>query len=272
MSRSRGFIFTVFDLNLETVLQELPVQYIVYGREICPSTLREHLQGYVYFKSGRSLSAIKKKLPGAHVEVARGPPSANFAYCSKDGDYYERGDRPKDQKEKGLAEKDRWRQARLAAQEGRLNDVPDDIFVRQYKAIKAIEKDYMQNVPDADDVTGVWIWGPAGVGKSRYAREKYPNSYFKMANKWWDGYQKEKTVIIDDIDPNHACLGYHFKIWGDRYSFRAECKGTAMMLRPQKIIITSQFPPEAIWQDQETLSAIRRRYTVIHMNDTLGLG
>lgn len=268
MSRSRGFTFTIFDHNLETALQLLGFKYLVYGRELCPTTLREHLQGYIFFQNARALKTIKKKLPGAHIEIAKGPPSANYAYCTKDGDYEEYGTRPLDQKEKGLAEKDRWREARLAAQEGRLDDVPDDIFIRQYRAIKAIQKDYMVAPPDAEEVTGVWIWGPAGVGKSRYAREKYPNSYFKMANKWWDGYQGEETVIIDDIDVNHACLGYHFKIWGDRYAFRAETKGGALMLRPKKIVITSQFPPEAIWQDAETLSAVRRRYNVIHM-DTL---
>lgn len=43
-------------------------------------------------------------------------------------------------------------------------------------------------IEDSDHLRGVWIWGRAGVGKSRLAREKYPEAYPKLCNKWWDGY------------------------------------------------------------------------------------
>lgn len=128
-------------------------------------------------------------------------------------------------------------------------------------------KDFMPACADADDVTGVWIWGAAGVGKSRKAREDYPGSYLKMCNKWWDGYNGEETVIIDDVDTHHQCLAHHFKIWSDRYAFLAEIKGGAIRIRPKKIVVTSQFAPEHVFLEAEALAAIRRRFTVIHMLD-----
>ncbi len=103
---------------------------------------------------------------------------------------------------------------------------------------------------EAEDTKGIWIWGASGVGKSRYARDNYPEAYKKLANKWWCGYQGETHVLLEDLDPNHEKLGYHLKIWADRYHAPGETKGGLVPLTFEKIIVTSQYRPEQLFTDR----------------------
>lgn len=78
--------------------------------------------------------------------------------------------------------------------------------VQHYANLQKIKKDNLV-VQDKDHLRGVWIWGKSGVGKSRKAREDYPDHYPKLCNKWWDGYQGQRHVIMDDIGKDHHVLG-----------------------------------------------------------------
>ena len=98
-----------------------------------------------------------------------------------------------------------WEAVFLKAKQGRIEEIPADIRVRCYSQLKKIEKDHLV-IRDASDVRGVWIYGKAGYGKSRLARRDYPDAYPKLCNKWWDGYNNQKHVIMDDIGgPSTRC-------------------------------------------------------------------
>ncbi|GIY98945.1 hypothetical protein CEXT_117961 [Caerostris extrusa] len=53
-----------------------------------------HLQGYVVSNNRQRLSAAKKILPAAHLEISRGAPQEASDYCKKDGDFSEYGRLP----------------------------------------------------------------------------------------------------------------------------------------------------------------------------------
>ena len=262
MSRSRAYCFTINNPMQEDMdnLDCLPgVSYGVCGEETgAEGTV--HLQGYVRFDTQRTFGAVSTFLPRAHLEAAKGTPAQNYAYCTKDGNIvWEEGEFPL---EGGACEKKRWADAKQLAINGDFDLIDPQIFFCHYSTMKRIYKDHQAKPADAEGVTGEWYYGPSGAGKSRDARENYPGSYLKMCNKWWDGYQGEDTVIIDDFDKSHSVLAHHLKIWADRYAFIAEMKGEALQIRPSKIIITSQYRPDQIWEDEETLDAIGRRFTL----------
>lgn len=171
--------------------------------------------------------------------------------------------------------RERWSRAWELAAAGDIEEFKEEepmLSYRYYSTFRQIQKDFMKPGENLiGSSCGVWYWGQAGAGKSWKAREDYPDAYFKMKNKWWCGYQGQEFVIIDDIDPNHAVLGSHIKLWADIYPFLAEIKGGAITIRPKVICITSQYPPERIWpNDPETLEAIRRRFHVTQFHGKYG--
>jgi len=270
--RSRGWCYTLnnytqaeYDhvLSLDTV-------YHVVGKEVGDEGT-PHLQGYLYFKSMKSFKQTKAMVPRAHLEVAQGNSQQNLTYCSKGGDFVESGVRPMTKKEMGAsggdAERSRWNDAYTAAAEGRLDDIDGDIKLRCYRTIKQVREDHQVQPDDVADATGVWIYGPTGVGKSHLVRAVWPDLYDKCCNKWWDGYVPGKVALLDDFDLTHECLGHHVKRWADKYAFRAEVKGGTVNLRPPVIAVTSQYLPMDIFKDDALCQAIQRRFKIITIRD-----
>lgn len=269
MSKARDYCFTVNNYTDDHIklLDEIECKYIVYGKEVGESGT-PHLQGYIRFPTPRTISSVIKKMPGAHIEIKRGTCEQAIEYCKKDGAVYERGEAPITPSEKGAGEKRRFKEAFQAAKEGRLDDIPEDIRMRYYQTIKRIHEDHMPKPEPLTELQNEWRYGSTGTGKTRSAQEMYPDAYLKKANtKWWDGYTDQEVVIIDDFDKYHVQLGYELKIWLDHYPFIAERKGSSSMIRPKKIIITSNYHPSEIWDDTKTLDPVLRRVKLIRYGE-----
>lgn len=274
MSKSTFWCLTINNYSIDTFSQfeHKDIIYCIGGFEVGDSGTK-HIQGFVQFKNRKMLSGVKKIFPTAHLEVKRGTVQQAIDYCKKDGDWFQHGDIPLEQHVKGgEANKRKWEDAWELAKKGRFEEIEPKIRFRHYSTAKQIHKDFMVAAANLDNIDNEWIYGESGVGKSRSVQEKYPDSYKKMANKWWDGYQDEEVVLIEDIDKKHEVLGHHLKIWGDHYNFIAEIKGGARNIRPKKIIITSNYHPKDIWSDENMLQPILRRFKVHHMERISSLG
>lgn len=273
MERSRNFCFTLnnySEAELE-IVKSWDSKYLIFGKEVGESGT-PHLQGYVSFQNAKTLTALKKFSARAHWEIARGTPKQASEYCEKDGDVFEKGTRPLSQIEKGQVEKDRWATAFQCVKEGRIEDLDPEIKCTRLKSIEyAVERQASskRNLATLDgEFQHEWYYGKSGTGKSRKAREENPGAYIKdPQERWWDGYAGEEVVIIDDFDKFQVKQGGDMKRWSDRYAFRAPVKNGYTMVRPVKIIVTSQYRPEQIWDDPETVDAICRRFTLRYFDE-----
>lgn len=243
-------------------MQGVDCRYLVYGREKGESGT-PHLQGYIRFKNQRNFNAVRKLLPRAHVEICKDVGAA-IRYCKKDGDVFEKGEEPEKVGGDRISEK--------IARNKRLRDLPlnelvesAEISILDVRKLKNARMDLAQEAAQYthDDTRGVWIWGPPGVGKTHAARAYDDVIYIKSQNKWWDNYQGEKTVVLDDFDCKE--LGHYIKIWSDKWACTGEIKGGTVNLRHTTFIITSNYPPEHFWSDDEQLlKAIDRRFRIIN--------
>ena len=55
-------------------------------------------------------------------------------------------------------------------------------------------------------------------------KKKTLASMTKCRNKWWDGYDGEDVVLLEEIAPEHKELCQELKIWAQERPFRAEIK------------------------------------------------
>lgn len=261
-ARARAYCFTYNNYDQEGIdrLQALDHKYLVYGKEVADSGT-PHLQGLIIFPLQRSFNAVKKDLLGCHIEAAADS-HASMVYCKKDGDVYESGTAPTSKAEMGQMEKDRYKRAREAATAGNLEDIEDDLYVRHYSTFKKIKEDHQVKPPSTTDITGCFFWyyGPSGSGKSRQAHEENPDAHLKNPTKWWDGYQPGHTVIIDEWDPHHSVLASHLKRWADHHPFSAEVKCGTRILRPPKIIVTSNYSILECFPEPHDHLPLQRRF------------
>lgn len=102
--RARNWCFTAYEdpkLWFNDHKKEL-VKYLCYQPEMCPTTNRQHYQGYVEFHKDYTFTCLKKKFfeNGTHFEPRKGTQTQAIAYCmkseSKNGEFFEFG-KPKQQ-------------------------------------------------------------------------------------------------------------------------------------------------------------------------------
>lgn len=269
-TRSRNWCFTLNNYGVDDVgtIGAMAHRYCIIGREVGENGT-PHLQGFMCFKNQRKFDQVQKlfKPLKPHIERARGDIDSNIIYCSKEGDVMEFGTRPASAIEKGVLERARWVDAWDMAKAGRFETIDPRISIPYIRNLEHLYNRSRAAEPlaDLDILEHEWHWGVTGAGKSFGVRRDNPVFYLKPLNKWWDGYDHEDVVLIEEVDPSHAMkFGAMLKTWCDHYPFRAEVKSSTIYIRPRKIIITSNYPIKVVFPDAMMHEPLLRRFKVHH--------
>lgn len=236
-------------------------EYAIAGTERYKDSGLLHLQGFIHLKKKQRLNKLKPFFNGiAHWEPKSDKSKISQAsdYCKKEGDFVEFGTRPPD--DIGEIQVNRWAIARQSAENGDFGRIDDQIYLAHFRNIVAIRARATQDVHVLPEPSGLWLHGVPGSGKSRKARSLTSTTYLKGANKWWDGYEDQETVVIEDLDKSHSWMANLIKCWTDVYPFSAEVKGGVIQIRPKNIVITSNYSIEEIFGENPVdVLAIKRR-------------
>lgn len=265
MARTRGYCFTInnyTDDDEEFCFCYLPdyFEYVIYGLEVGENGT-PHIQGYLYDSSRPVFSKIKKLLPRAHIENAKGSPQQNIKYCSKDGDFYEMGSVPSQGKRNDFED------IKEMIDEGSsLLDIARthfSTFTRYNKGFKLYQDLLSQPRDPNHPPTVLWLWGATGVGKTAYAYENFNTVYIKDHTQWWDGYHHQEAIVIDDFDGKWPFRDLLRLL--DRYPYQGQTKGSYIHINSPTIIITCDRPPKDVYDHVEPheLAQLTRRISSI---------
>lgn len=262
-SPARAWCFTLNNpADHTTIFAILNARYAVYQMERGEQgTL--HAQGYAEFQRPMRLAALKKLLPTAHFAIRRGTREQARAYCMKEDS------RVEGPFEHGLfssggsgARNDLADLKRKIDEGASMEEIADEHFkeylryergIQNYKRLKQPKRTWKTQV--------ILLVGQPGSGKSHWARENYPDAYYKQNSKWWCGYDGQETVIMDDF--------YGWLPWSvllnimDCYPTMVETKGGNVNFVAKTLIITSNADPNT-WYDYKNAhmnwAALERRF------------
>lgn len=259
---SRNYCFTSYLIEeCTSMLNWEHRKYITWGLEKCPTTGREHFQGYIELLKPQRITALKKIAATTHFEERKGTQEEAIKYCHKDGQFIEEGI-----KAKGQGHRTDLEELKLDLDKGmNLKEISDEhfeCFLRYNKSIKEYQLLHQTHRSWKTDL--IILFGEPGTGKSHLGFSKYPEAYPMLqptnGGVYFDGYIGQETVIIDDF---YGWIQFSLLLkMTDKYPLIVHTKGGSVQFKPKRIIITSNSNPLDWYNSKDIdISALTRRIT-----------
>lgn len=263
------FCFTTFSSEeLEDIKIWDNIKYLICQKEICPTTNKEHYQGYMELYTRKRITTLHNLFGTTHFEKRRGTQQQAIDYCIKsetsiENSIYEQG-------EKYILQQGRrtdLEDVKLMIQDGKtILDVADQHFGVYLRYGKMINN-YINSIRPKKlnlEKKVVWISGLPGVGKTRYVYDNndIDDIYSCFSLKWFDGYYNHKVVLIDDFDLVYP--GYDYRTFLkllDIYPITVETKGGSVSFQPEILYITSNESPQNLFKFYGSNCPVFRRIT-----------
>ncbi len=228
------------------------VEYMVYQLEQGIADT-EHFQGYVVFFKQVRFNVVKNLIGGnPHIEQREGTHEQAKAYCMKP---QTRVSPPKEfGDDTNVASKAGSRmdlkRARAALDSGmKMKQFSEEYFPVYIKYERNISKyQYLHRTPRKWEMEIITLIGPTGSGKTRYVYDRYPEDEIyslpppKGSGTYWDGYDGEETVLIDEVYGNRFSHGALLMLL-DRYPLQVPVHGGAVEFVSKRIVMTSNAHP-----------------------------
>lgn len=274
-SKRRNWCFTSFkmDLDFNDIYENNKdvIRFLIVQKEQGQKTKKIHWQGYIQLFNQYRLSRVKYIIGDntLHLESARGSPQENKDYCSKIktslNEKYEFG------KLSYQGFRTDIEIIKKQCLEGKpLIKIAYDNFNTWIRCYKSVDKFRallaQQRANTMRDMYVEYIWGKSGVGKTygvlskHGAKNVYILDLVGGENIWFDGYDQQKILLIDDFTENMIPINYMLRLL-DRYKLRLNQKGGHSWALFNKIYITSNLTLEECYPnaEDEHLTALRRR-------------
>lgn len=246
-----------------------------------------HLQGYLEFDCSMRFNWVKRNLVGfrlAHIEARRGTRLQASMYCQKPnsrvegpwiyGDFGHQGAR---------TDLETLRDDVLtgSSTEELLMEHPHKLaryskFVKLCMEIRLKRRAFeLYKEPELYDKRKVNVLiGKSGSGKTRYIYDKHDiEEIYKYCPSggsrnavWFDGYEGQKIILIDDF-----CGEFDWVLLLNilqKYPIQVQVKGGFTWLTWMRIYITSNFEVEEWYPDIEDITPLERRINrVLYVDD-----
>ncbi len=199
LKKARNFLLTTFSVEDFADLREYlthfkSLSYMVAAEEICPQTLAKHIHIFCQYNNPIALSV--KKLNKAHVDICKGTPEQNDAYVRKDGKVIFTTGEMKRNKPKNIGEL-------FNASETELKLLPI-CYAKTVNQELMRRNDSLKVEDSFKKIKVFYIWGPSGIGKSKYAytqmKELGYQAYNLVSyhNNFWIGVGDEEVALYED--------------------------------------------------------------------------